>query len=88
MFKIGKVINYYENIGVTVVELSSNLAVGDTIKIYKDGEEILEQKINEILLNQKSVVSAGREDVVALHLNAKIKKESEVYKVSVLGTRS
>lgn len=85
MFKIGKVINYYENIGVTVVELSGNLAVGDTIKIYKDGEEILEQKIEEILLNQKSVVSAGREDVVALHLNAKAKKESEVYKVSQLG---
>lgn len=85
MFKIGKVTNYYENIGVTVVELSSNLAVGDTIKIYKDGEEILEQKIEEILLNQKSVVSAVRCDVIALHLNAKVKKESEVYKVSQLG---
>lgn len=87
MFKVGKVINYYEKIGITVVELSSNLAVGDTIKIYKDGEEILEQKIEEILLNQKSVVSADRHDVVALHLNANIKKESEVYKVSILGTR-
>lgn len=85
MFKIGKVINYYENIGVTVVELSNNLAVGDTIKIYKAGEEILEQKIEEILLNQKSVVSAGRGNVIALHLNAKVKKESEVYKVSQLG---
>lgn len=88
MFKIGKVVNYYEKIGVTVVELTGNLAVGDTIKIYKDGEEILDQKIEEILLNQKSVLSAERRDVVALHLNANVKKESEVYKVSVLGIRS
>lgn len=87
MFKIGKVTNYYENIGVTVVALTGNLAVGDVIKIYKDGEEILEQKIDEILLNQKSVVSADRHDVIALHLNAKIKKESEVYKISLLGVR-
>ncbi len=87
MFRIGKVINYYEKIGVTIVELSGNLAVGDTIKIYKDGEEILVQKINEILLNQKSVVSAERHDMVALHLNANVKKESEVYKVSLLGAR-
>ena len=88
MFKIGKVINHYEKIGVTVVELTGNLAVGDVIKIYKDGEEILEQKTEEILLNQKSVVSADRGDVIALHLNANVKKESEVYKVSVLGIRS
>lgn len=88
MFKIGKVLNYYETIGITIVSLSNNLALGDTIKIYKDGEEILEQKINEILLNQKSVVSADRGDVVALHLNENIKKESEVYKVSHLGIRS
>lgn len=88
MFKIGKVINYYETIGVTIVSLTGNLAAGDTIKIYKDGEEILEQKIDEILLNQKSVVSADRGDVVALHLNANIKKESEVYKISHLGIRS
>ncbi len=87
MFRIGKVINYYEKIGVTIVELSGNLAVGDTIKIFKDGEEILVQKINEILLNQKSVVSAERHDMVALHLNANVKKESEVYKVSLLGAR-
>lgn len=88
MFKIGKVINYYETIGITIVSLTGNLAVGDTIKIYKDGDEILEQKIEEILLNQKSVVSADRGDVIALHLNANVKKESEVYKVSILGVRS
>lgn len=88
MFKIGKVINYYETIGISIIFLTGNLAVGDTIKIYKDGEEILEQKIEEILLNQKSVVSADRGDVIALHLNAKLKRESEVYKVSLLGIRS
>lgn len=87
MFRVGKVINYYDAIGITIVELSSTLAVGDTIKIYKDGQEILVQEIDEILINQKSVVSANPKDVVALHLNAKIKKESEVYKIGNLGVR-
>jgi len=87
MFKIGKVINYYEAIGVTIVQLSGQLSVGDVIKIYKDGDEILVQEINQILLNQKSVDSANPKDVVALHLNGKVKKDSEVYKVGNLGVR-
>ena len=37
MFKIGKVINYYEKIGITIVKLSAPLSVGDKIKFYKDG---------------------------------------------------
>ena len=85
MFRIGKVINYYENIGVTIVELMGTLSVGDTIKVYKDGEEVLVQKITEILVNQKNVDSASPKDVIALHLNEKVKKGSEIYKTGSLG---
>lgn len=87
MFRIGKVINYYENIGVTIVELMGTLSVGDTIKVYKDGEEVLVQKITEILVNQKNVDSASPKDVIALHLNEKVKKGSEIYKTGSLGIR-
>lgn len=88
MFKIGKVINYFEKIGVTIVELSGNLSVGDTIKVYKDGEEILTQKIERMLINQKSVDFASSKDVIGLHLNEKVQKGSEVYREGQLGVRS
>lgn len=87
MFRIGKVISYYENIGVTIVELMGTLSVGDTIKVYKDGEEVLVQKITEILVNQKNVDTASPKDVIALHLNEKVKKGSEIYKTGSLGVR-
>lgn len=88
MFKIGKVINYYEKIGIVIIELSGNLTVGDEIKVYKDGQEVLFQKIDKILINQKSVDFASSKDVVALHLNEKVQKGSEVYRKGQLGVRS
>ena len=82
MFKIGQVINYYEKIGISVIELTGNLTVGDTIKIYKDGELILTQRVDQIVMNQLSVPFAKREDVIALQLNEKVQKGSEVYRQS------
>ena len=46
MFKIGKVINYYEKIGITIIALTGNLTLGDKIKVFKDG--VLWKTINEI----------------------------------------
>lgn len=89
MFKIGKVINFYEKIGITIVSLSGNLAVGDTIKIFKDGEEILSQSVDKIILDRQNIPFAKAGDVVGLLLDVskKIQKGSEVYRQGVLGTR-
>lgn len=86
MFKIGKVINYYEKIDITIVKLSASLSVRDKIKFYKDGELVLYQQIDRIIMNQKDVPFANPQDVVALVLNEKIQKGTEVYKTSQLGT--
>jgi sulfate adenylyltransferase subunit 1 (EFTu-like GTPase family) len=80
MFKVGKVISYYEKIGITVVELSGNLTVGDTILVYKDGEEVLKQYVDQIVMDQKKIPFAKHGDVVALVLNDKVQKGSEVYR--------
>ncbi len=88
MFKTGKVINYYEKIGITIVELNGSLTVGDKIKIYKDGECVLTQRIDEIIMNQQKVPFAKHGDVVALLLNDKVQKGSEVFRLGELGARS
>jgi len=88
MFKIGKVINNYEKIGITVVELTGNLSTGDKIKFYKDGELVLFQQIDRIIMNQKNIPFANTKDVVALVLNEKVPKGSEIYKTGQLGSSS
>jgi hypothetical protein len=87
MFKIGNVINYYEKIGVTIVKITGNLTVGDKIKVYKDGDQILFQQIDKILSNQTNIPFAKPGDVVGLVLDEKIQKGSEVYRVGELGAR-
>lgn len=74
---------------MTIVELSSGLTVGDKIKVYKDGECILTQKVDEIIMNQKKIPFAKMGDVVALSLITdgiyKIQKGSEVFRLGQLG---
>lgn len=85
MFKIGTVINYYEKIGVTVIQLTSNLTIGDEIKIYKDGQLVLIQKVDKIIMNQQNITFAKSKDVIALKLNEKVQKGSEIYRQGQLG---
>lgn len=89
MFKVGKVINYYEKIGITIIQLTAGLTVGDKIKVYKDGECILTQKVDEIIMDQKKIPFAKMGDVVALSLITdgifKIQKGSEVFRLGQLG---
>ena len=58
------------------------MTLGDKIKVFKDGECILTQKIDEIKVNQKNIPFAKSGDVVALLLNEKTKKGSEIYRFS------
>ncbi len=87
MFRVGKVLNCYQKIGVTIVEISGSLTVGDKIKIYKDGECLLTQEITEIRVNQTKIPFAKPKDVVALVLINEVPKGSEIYKISQLGDR-
>lgn len=87
MFKIGKVTNYYEKIGITIAKITGSLTVGDNIKVFKDGKELLFQKVTKILSNQTNIPFAKPGDVVGLVLDEKIQKGSEIYRIGELGTR-
>ncbi len=91
MFKIGKILNYYKKINITIVELSGSLTVGDKIKVFKDGECILTQKIDEIIMDQKKVPFAKAKDVIALVLindEENLQKGAEIFRLGELGVRS
>lgn len=81
-FKIGKVIHYYDKIGVVIVELDGALSTGDKIKFMRGGENLFEQKVDSIQIEHEKKESAGKGSVVGLKVEKEVKEGAEVYKVS------
>lgn len=80
-FKVGKVTHFYDKIGVAVVELDGSIAIGDTIKFVRGGEDLFTQKIGSIQVEHEKKDSAGKGDVVGLKTEGEVKEGAEIYKV-------
>jgi len=78
--KVGKVTHYYDKIGVAIVELEAELAVGDTIRFERGGEEILTQKVASMQMNHEKVESAGKGDTIGLKVDGEVKEGAEIFK--------
>ena len=81
-FKVGKVTHFYDKIGVAIVELTGDLAVGEKLKFSRGGEDMYEQIVESIQIEHKKVDSAKSGDVVGLKTNEPLKEGTEVYKIS------
>lgn len=81
MFKVGKVSHYYDKIGVAIIELDGTVAVGDTIKFARGGEDMFEQKVDSIQIEHEKKDSAGKGDVVGLKTNEAVREGTEVFKI-------
>lgn len=75
---VGKVVHWYDKIGVAVVELKNNLNLGDKVKI-KHGDEEFEDTIASMELDHKPVKSGKKGQGVAVKLSQKTREGSEVY---------
>ncbi len=75
MKKIGKVIHYFDKIGVAVVSLTQSLAVGDTVTI---GE--LTQVVSSMQLDHEPLEKAKKGDEVAIKVDQIVKEGMEVTK--------
>jgi translation elongation factor EF-1alpha len=81
LFKVGKVTHYYDKIGVAIIALGSNLAVGDKIKFIRGGEDLFEQTVDSIQIEHEKKDSAGKGDVIGLKTNEQVKEGTEVFKI-------
>lgn len=79
--KIGFVSHYYDKIKVAIINLTSDLKVGDEIKFVRGGEELFTQKVDSIQVEHKSIDSATSGDVIGLKIENEVKEGSEVYKI-------
>ncbi len=80
-FKVGKVTHYYDKIGVAIVELESDLAVGDKIKFVRGGEDLFEQTVESMQIEHNKIESAKKGDTIGLKVNEEVKEGAEVFKI-------
>jgi len=77
---IGKVIHYYDKIGVAVVKLEKILKVEDKVKFAK-GDESFEQTIESMQLEHKPVSSGKKNEEIAIKVDQAVKSGTLIYKL-------
>lgn len=77
---IGKVTNYFTNIGVAEVLIESNqLSKGDNILIIGPSTGVVEMKIDEIRVDLKPVECAKKGEYCSLPISCKLRRSDKIY---------
>ena len=74
----GKVIHYYDKIGVAVIKLEKGLKVGDSVK-FVHGEDEFEQEVESMQLEHAQVQSGKKGEEVAVKVDKETKTGTLVY---------
>lgn len=77
---VGKVIHYYDKIGVAVIKLAKGLKVGDKVKFEK-GDKSFEQAIESMQLEHEQVSSGKKGQEIAAKVDQVAKDGTSVYKI-------
>jgi len=77
---IGSVFNYFDNMGVVAIELSSDLKLGDTIRVV-GGDKDFTEVIDSIMIGNEHVENARVGDKVGIKISEKVGKGYKVYLV-------
>lgn len=79
---VGKVTNYFSNIGVAEVKIETNsLATGEEIKIIGPTTGVYEAVVSEIRLEQEAVKQVLKGDLCSLRVNELVRRGDKLYKV-------
>ena len=79
--KIGKIVHYYNKIGVAVVDLTKPLSAGDKIKISGHDKEFT-QEVVSMQIEHKEIKKAKKGDSIGLKVDQSVKENDQVYKVT------
>lgn len=76
--KAGKVIHYYDKIGVAVVEILKPLKTGDTVKISGHDQEFT-QTVISMQIEHEKLETAKKGQEVGLKVDRPVKEGDEVF---------
>ena len=79
--KVGKIIHFYDKIGVAVVEILDTLAAGETIKISGHGKEFT-QTVNSMQIEHEQIKEAKKGQTVGMKLDQAVAEGDEVFRVT------
>ena len=76
---IGKVVHYYDKLGVAIVDLETGeLKIGQSLK-FKRGEEEFTQKIESLQVDHQNVTEVKKGDSFGLKVDQQAKPSTLVY---------
>ncbi len=78
--EIGKVVHFFSKINVAVITLSTNLNVGDKVKIGYHGGEF-EQTVDSMEVNHAKVQSGKAGEEVAIKTIQETHQNAKVFKI-------
>ncbi|HEY4490007.1 MAG TPA: hypothetical protein VJC12_01990 [Candidatus Paceibacterota bacterium] len=78
---LGKVVHWYDKIGVAVVKLTGALKVGDKVKV-KHGDKEFEDSVESMQLEHSAIESGKKGQEVAIKLSQQAKEGSEIFSAS------
>lgn len=78
--EIGKVTHYYTHLGVAIVELKSELSVGDEVHI-KGHTSDFKEKVQSMQIEHKQVEKAKKGDTIGLKVKEHAREGDIVYLV-------
>ena len=76
--KVGKIIHYYDKIGVAVVEILKPIKVGDTIKISGHDNEFT-QTVASMQMEHEILETAKKGQSVGLKVDQAVKEGDELF---------
>ena len=77
---IGKIVHYFDKIGVAVVALDKGLKVGDSIKIGKN-EPFVEMTVKSMQIEHDKIETAKKGQEVGMKVPDKVRYGDLVYKI-------
>ena len=78
---IGKVVHYFDKIGVAVIRLDAPLKVGETIRIAGGEATDFTQEVESMEVEHQKIEQAKKGDEVGLKVKEKVREGYKVYKI-------
>jgi translation elongation factor EF-Tu-like GTPase len=76
--EVGKIIHYFDKIGVGIVELEDELKVGDKIHIVGSKTDF-EQTVSSMQEEHKALEKAGKGKQVGIKVDKEVRENDKVY---------
>ena len=80
MFKVGKVINYYDKTGIALVELEGTIAINDKIRFLFNHDYLFSQIVEVIQIGHEKVDFANRGSLIGLPTKEKVQVGADIFK--------